>query len=230
VSADRPFQLHLAFRNHGSRRLRILSTNVLGASGHAKVVIRSLRELGYQVSAAFDDDPRKWSSAILGVPIVGPLERVSDFPALPAVIAIGDNNVRRKTAERFDLDWLTVVDPKAVVDSTVKLGRGTVVLPGAVIQVDSQVGEHVIVNTCASVDHDCQIENFVHVAPGVHLAGEVIIRTGTFVGIGAVAIPQIEIGAWSKVGAGAVVVRDLPGRIVAVGVPARIKNATEAET
>lgn len=33
LAVDRPFQLHLAFRNHGSRRLRILSTNVLGASG-----------------------------------------------------------------------------------------------------------------------------------------------------------------------------------------------------
>ena len=33
LAADRPFQLHLAFRNHGSRKLRILSTNILAASG-----------------------------------------------------------------------------------------------------------------------------------------------------------------------------------------------------
>jgi uncharacterized protein (DUF58 family) len=33
LAVDRPFQLHLAFRNHGSRRLRILSTNILAASG-----------------------------------------------------------------------------------------------------------------------------------------------------------------------------------------------------
>jgi len=32
LAADRPFQLHLAFRNHGSRKLRILSTQILGAS------------------------------------------------------------------------------------------------------------------------------------------------------------------------------------------------------
>src|SRR3954470_16129568 len=32
LSADRPFQLHLAFRNHGSRKLRILSTQILAAS------------------------------------------------------------------------------------------------------------------------------------------------------------------------------------------------------
>jgi uncharacterized protein (DUF58 family) len=33
LSVDRLFQLHLAFRNHGSRRLRILSSNVLASSG-----------------------------------------------------------------------------------------------------------------------------------------------------------------------------------------------------
>jgi uncharacterized protein (DUF58 family) len=32
LAADRPFQLHLAFRNHGSRKLRILSTQILAAS------------------------------------------------------------------------------------------------------------------------------------------------------------------------------------------------------
>jgi uncharacterized protein (DUF58 family) len=32
LAVDRPFLLHLAFRNHGSRKLRILSTNILGAS------------------------------------------------------------------------------------------------------------------------------------------------------------------------------------------------------
>ncbi len=35
LSADRPFQLHLAFRNHGSRQLRILSTSILSGSGLA---------------------------------------------------------------------------------------------------------------------------------------------------------------------------------------------------
>ncbi|MEP6866287.1 MAG: DUF58 domain-containing protein [Deltaproteobacteria bacterium] len=33
LGVDRPFQLHLAFRNHGSRLLRILSTNILSATG-----------------------------------------------------------------------------------------------------------------------------------------------------------------------------------------------------
>jgi uncharacterized protein (DUF58 family) len=35
LAVDRPFQLHLAFRNHGSRKLRILATHILGASGIA---------------------------------------------------------------------------------------------------------------------------------------------------------------------------------------------------
>jgi uncharacterized protein (DUF58 family) len=35
LAADRPFQLHLAFRNHGSRKLRVLSTEILAATSLA---------------------------------------------------------------------------------------------------------------------------------------------------------------------------------------------------
>ena len=43
-------------------------------------------------------------------------------------------------------------------------------------------------------------------------------------GIGSVAIPGVRIGAWTTVGAGAAVVRDVPDRVVAMGVPARVKR------
>ena len=37
LAVDRPFQLHLAFRNHGSRKLRILSTNILGGDRASRI-------------------------------------------------------------------------------------------------------------------------------------------------------------------------------------------------
>jgi acetyltransferase-like isoleucine patch superfamily enzyme len=61
----------------------------------------------------------------------------------------------------------------------------------------------------------------VHIAPGVRLAGDVALGDGVFLGIGAVAIPGVRVGAWTTVGAGAAVVDDLPEGIVAAGVPAR---------
>ncbi len=70
---------------------------------------------------------------------------------------------------------------------------------------------------------------YVHLAPGVDLAHGVNIGTGTFFGIGAVAMSGVRVGAWSIVGAGAAVVCDLPDRIVAVGCPARIIKSLEGK-
>jgi sugar O-acyltransferase (sialic acid O-acetyltransferase NeuD family) len=200
---------------------------VIGAGGHGKVVVRLLQELGHHVAAVFDDDPRRWQAPLLGVPVLGPVTRIEEHPRLPAVIAVGDNAARRQIAERYPLPWLTAVHPRAIVDRSVRLGRGTVVLPGAVIQVDACLGDHVIVNTAATVDHDCRIGDYAHLAPGSHLAGGVCIGGGVLVGIGAVAIPGITIGARTTVGAGAAVVCDLPSDAVAVGVPAKIALPAE---
>jgi sugar O-acyltransferase (sialic acid O-acetyltransferase NeuD family) len=195
---------------------------VIGAGGHAKVIIRMLQDLGYRVAAVFDDNLRRGGATLLGNPIFAPVERITDHVRRPAIIAIGDNATRRRIADSYDLPWLTAIHPLSFVDSTVRLGRGTVVFARAVVQVDSTLGDHVIVNHATTVDHDCIVEDCVHLAPGVHLAGGVTVREGAFMGIGAVAIPNTRIGARTIVGAGAVVTRHLPEQVVAAGVPARI--------
>lgn len=194
---------------------------VIGAGGHAKVVISTLLAAGHSIAAVFDDDAAKWETQILGVPVIGPVAALRDRQVEPAVIAIGNNAKRREIAETFDLRWITAVHPAAYVHPSVKLGAGSVVFAGAVIQPDAAIGEHVIVNTGATIDHDCVIGDFAHIAPGAHLAGDVGIGEGAFLGIGCAVIPGIRIGSWTTVGAGGVVVRDLPERVIATGIPAK---------
>ena len=199
---------------------------VLGAGGHAKVVIATLLAAGCEVKGAYADDFEERESSLLGVPVRGPLRAALDAKARGgAVIAIGDNAARKKLAEELQLEWATVVHPSACVERDVQLGPGTVVFAGAVIQPGSRVGAHVIVNTGAKIDHDAQIGEYSHIAPGCTLAGNVELRSGVFLGAGATVIPGRRLGAWSTVGAGGVVVDDVaPGAIV-VGVPARAIGA-----
>ena len=202
--------------------------HVIGAGGHAKVIVRMLQDLGYKIKTIFDDNSRLWGTSLLGVPIAGPIESINKESVRPTLIAIGDNNIRRKIADCYNLPWLTAVHPQAFVDPSVLIGRGTVVLPRAVIQVDSTLGDHVIVNTGATIDHDCVIGSFAHLAPGVHLAGNVTIGNGVLLGIGAVATPGIIIGQSTTVGAGAAVISDLPNQVVAMGVPAKVKSQAQS--
>ena len=196
---------------------------VVGASGHAKVVISTLRAAGHEVLGAFDDDPCKEGQTILGVPVLGAVARLRGRAGARAVIAIGDNRVRKSMVELLpDVAWVTIVHPGAYVHASARLGTGTVVFAGAIVQPDVVVGRHAIVNTAASVDHDCQLADFAQVAPGVRLGGGVEAAEGVMIGIGATVIQKIRIGAWSVVGAGAVVIRDLPAGVTAVGVPSRV--------
>lgn len=202
---------------------------VIGAGGHAKVVLATLQACGHTVGAVFDDDPSKWGGDLLGVTVRGGVAQLAGMSGVRAVIAVGDNAARAAIAERLPaVEWLTLVHPAAHVHPSVQLGPGTVVFAGAVIQPESRIGAHVIVNTSASVDHDCVVGDFTHLAPGVHLAGSVRAGRGVFLGIGGVVAPGLRIGDWTTVGAGAAVLTDLPERITAVGVPARplIKEKT----
>lgn len=198
------------------------SVAVFGAGGHAKVVISTLLDAGFAPSVVLDDDPASWGRQVLGIPVRGPLNSLADHRVDGAVIGIGTNSVRMRIAEQLlDVAWVTVIHPAAVVHSTVQLGPGTVVFAGAVIQPDTTCGRHVIVNTAASIDHDCVIEDFSHIAPGARLAGNVQVSRAAFLGIGSVVIPGRHIGAGAMVGAGSVVIRDVPASATVAGSPAR---------
>jgi UDP-3-O-[3-hydroxymyristoyl] glucosamine N-acyltransferase len=125
-------------------------------------------------------------------------------------------------AEKFHLNWGTVIHPYAFVDPSVEVGPGTVVFAGAMVQPECKIGAHSIINTAATVDHNCILEDYVQVAPGANLCGNVTVGMGTFVGANAVVLENLTLGRYSIVGGGAVVIRDLASQVVAVGCPARV--------
>lgn len=195
---------------------------VLGAGGHAKVVISTLRAAGFSIERLLDDDPSRQGVPILGLPVSGPLSDVTKFPGCRAVIAIGDNARRRQVATRFTaVRWAAIVHPTAIIDPTAVIGPGTVVFAGAIIQPDTVIGRHAIINTGATIDHDCRIGDYAHIAPGCHLCGGVTVGESALLGVGSVVIPGKSIGARSVVGAGSVVVHDVLPGIVSAGLPAR---------
>ena len=190
---------------------------MLGAGGHGKVVCRVAQRAGFEVVGFYDDFALE---PVLGLPILGRFSAAGDF-AGGLVVSLGRNDVRAGLFALHSLRAVTLIDPSAIVDSSVSLGVGTVVMAGVVINVDSVIGRNCILNTGCTVDHDCIIEDHVHLCPGTHLAGTVRVGAGSMLGTGCCVIPGRVIGVGCLVGAGAAVVRDLPDGVVAKGVPAR---------
>ncbi len=90
---------------------------VVGAGGHCKVVIATLRAAGHRVEGVFDDDTRKHGTRVLGVPVVGPVRALPRRPGALAVIALGDNRSRERMARQLrGVQWApAVAHPGSVV-------------------------------------------------------------------------------------------------------------------
>lgn len=206
---------------------------LIGAGGHAGVLIEALRLQGRHILFATDDDEALHGSKVSGVRIEGPDDRVLEFPpdSVALINAVGSVAApidRRRVFEGFverRYRFEQVIHPTAVIASSVKLGEGVQVMAGAVIQPSTIIGPNVLINTRACVDHDCRIEAHVHVAPGVTLSGGVHVHDTVHIGTGATVIQGIDVGREAVVGAGAAVVRDVAAGATVLGVPARrIRN------
>lgn len=114
-----------------------------------------------------------------------------------------------------------LIDPTAVLASTVRVGQGTYINASVTVGGVSRIGESVFINRSASLGHHCMLGDFVSIGPGAVLAGNIAVGKGSLIGAGAVVLPHVRIGAGSIVAAGAVVRGHVPDGVLVEGHPAR---------
>lgn len=197
---------------------------IIGASGHGKVIADIALKMNKWKSISFLDDDENIKSS-MGIEVIGKsayaFKHIKDYDIF---VAIGNNATREKIQEKLEAEGASIpilVHPNVVIGEQVKFGDGTVVMAGTVINCCTKIGKGCIINTGATIDHDNLIKDYVHISPGVHTAGTVKIGKGTWLGVGSVVSNNLNIISGCKVGAGAVVVKDITEAGSYVGVPAR---------
>jgi UDP-perosamine 4-acetyltransferase len=203
----------------------------LGAGGHAKVVIDILQLAGgCELVGLLDSNPSLWHTSLLGVPVLGGDDLLSEVYAQGATYAfiglgsIGDTKPRRRLYEKarqHGFQIINAIHPQSIVARSAQLGDGVTVMAGCILNADARLGENVVINTGSVIEHDCRIGDHAFIGPGVRLGGTVEVGSGAHLGLGAIVRQNIHIGENAIVGAGAVVVKDVPENTVVVGVPAR---------
>lgn len=202
---------------------------ILGAGGHAKVLIDALRLQSIEILGIADADPNKTCQLLLGVPVLGDDDEVMKYPvdSIRLVNGVGSVRVnprRRQLFEHFKSKgyrFASVVHPSAIIAIDVVLSEGAQIMAGVVVQAGCHVGINAVINTGSVVDHDCRVGDHAHIAPGVTLSGGVRVGGAAHIGAGATVIQGIQIGLNSLVAAGAVVIRDVRDGATVAGVPAK---------
>jgi sugar O-acyltransferase (sialic acid O-acetyltransferase NeuD family) len=108
----------------------------------------------------------------------------------------------------------------------VTIGDGSVICPGTTLTTNIEIGRHVQINLHCTVAHDVELGDFVTLSPGCHISGRVKMGRSVFVGTGVVTVNgepgrPLVIGEGAVLGAGAVVLKDVPPSVTVFGVPAR---------
>ncbi|OPZ32897.1 MAG: putative acetyltransferase EpsM [Tenericutes bacterium ADurb.BinA124] len=143
---------------------------------------------------------------------------------LNVVCAIADPIIKKRVLERLTdskNSYPVLIHPDVRVSKFVNIGEGTIICPGCIITVNIKIGKHVILDYDSTVGHDAIIGDFSTILPGVSISGHVNIEELVSVGTGAKIIQGLRIGKNTIIGAGAIVTKDIPQNVVAVGVPAK---------
>ena len=197
---------------------------IIGASGHGKVVADIAIKINKWQSITFLDDDESIKTS-MGLEVIGKTaDAFINKDEADFFVAIGSNITRGKIQEKLieqGLNVVSLIHPSAIIGTDVEIGIGTAVMAGVIINSSSRIGKGCIINTSSSLDHDNVIEDYVHISPGVRSAGSVGIGKGTWLGIGSVVSNNVNICSGCKVGAGAVVVKDITEPGTYVGVPVR---------
>lgn len=207
---------------------------IWGGAGHAKVVADLAREHDYDIVGFIDDvDPSRAGEGFAGATVLGGRERLDDLRREGVVnlfLGFGDNRGRLRIAELARAHGFalpTLIHRSVSLSSGVRFGDGCVVVAGGYIGVDASFGDAVIVNGLAGIGHDVIVGAGAHVGGGTMTAGHAVLGECVTLHPNVTVARALTIGAETVVGAGAVVVRDLPERVLALGAPARVVRSLD---
>lgn len=212
---------------------------IVGAGGQGRetleiFVAQNRLSSRWRVLGFVDDEAEMKGRILNGYPVLGDTAWLAEnnHENLRCVCAIADCSTRRRvvrTLEEAGIRFCNAIHPSVIASESVSLGSGVIICAGSILTVDIRIGNHVQINVSCAIGHDVVIDDFCTICPASTIGGSDRIGQGVFVGAGTHCLQDVSVGDWSVIGAGAVVIEDIPGNALSVGMPARVVRMGDFE-
>ena len=202
---------------------RIQRIVVLGGGDGAVQVLDAIAHTPAQRAVAIlDDNQALWGKSIMGVPIVGGMEKVTAwwddrrFDAL--IISISSNlAVRAALFEKWSahgVPFANVIAPGVSIHANVSMGSGNLIMSHSRLGACTQLGDNNFLSAYVNLEHHNRLGSHCTFGPMVSTSGRVQIGDRVLFGAGIFIEPHLSIGSESIISSGSIIRSNIPANVI----------------
>ncbi len=209
---------------------------IIGAGTYGEVYLAYLQEAGIEIVGFLDDDSKYINQKVCGIPVLGGFDFLAclkdEYGVKAVYCPLGNNKLRVELLNRalsLGYEVPNFIHSTVVLSPNVKIGdKGIYILPKTVIMPWCNIHDFVMMSVNSVVSHHTILEEGVFLSFGVNFGASIITHKYAYIGISATIMTGVhELGENCLIGAGAVVIKDVPTNAVMAGIPAKVLKYRE---
>jgi len=203
---------------------------IIGAGTQGQVYASYLMEAGIDIIGFIDDNPILFRKKVNNIPVIGCYKDLytSSFKEnIQSVYCpIGNNHIRVQYLSALHQEGYRIpsfIHPSVSIAPDVTLGQANYMLVGNIIMPHTTLGDYIMINQASTIAHHVKIEDGTFMSSGVNIGACIHVQKKAYIGMGVTVMTGVQsIGSNCLLGAGCVIIKNVPDNAVMVGNPGRI--------